>query len=113
MLQASEDSELEGFIAGPFNKRILLHYFKAKLRVALLKDRMLLGLDVLFDQNIRLNSNSGVKELSTEIVRQVCQNTTLTFIIDMTRKLGEFRLNLNLDLVTRADLATRTFSNWP
>lgn len=71
MLQASEDSELEGFIAGPFNKRIVLHHFKAKLRVALLKDRMLLGLDVLFDQNIRLNSNSGVKELSTEIVRQV------------------------------------------
>lgn len=52
MLQAGENYELEGFIAGPFSIHIRPHLYEADLRVAPLKDWMLLGLDVLSNQRV-------------------------------------------------------------
>lgn len=63
MLQAGKDSEIEGFIAGPFNIYISPYPKEADLKVAPLKDRMLLCLDVLFDQRVGLDLGSGAMEL--------------------------------------------------
>lgn len=52
MLQAGENYELEGFIVGPFSIHIRPHLYEADLRVAPLKDWMLLGLDVLSNQRV-------------------------------------------------------------
>lgn len=65
MLQAGKDSEIEGFIAGPFNI-LISPYNEADLQVTPLKDRMLLCLDVLFDRRVRLDLGSGAMELCDE-----------------------------------------------
>lgn len=66
MLQAGEDSKLEGFIAGPFSIHIGSHLYEEDLRVAPLKERVLLGLDVLPNKRVRLDLDSGAMELGDE-----------------------------------------------
>lgn len=67
MLQAGEDFKLEGFIVGLFSIYIGSYFYEEDLRVVFLKDRMLLGLDVLFNKRVRFDLDSGVMELGDEI----------------------------------------------
>lgn len=78
MLQAGEDSELEGFIAGPFSIRIGPHLHEADFQVAPLKERMLLGLDVLSIKKIQLNLDSVSMELSNEPIMMTPRHAKCT-----------------------------------
>lgn len=55
LLQAGSGANLQRFVAGPFDLRVGQHTHQIDLYVAPLKDRMLLGMDILWEYKTKMS----------------------------------------------------------